>query len=80
MSNVSEAVLVCLVAWTLFLLILMEALRTRLILAKAVAANELNRGRAQHGRRQHRCRWRCRCAGTGRGTRFRVVSPTGCGE
>ena len=41
MSNVSEAVLVGLVAWTLFLLILMEALRTRLILAKAVAANEL---------------------------------------
>ncbi len=41
MSNVSGVVLVGLVAWTLFLLILMEILRTRLILIKAVAANEL---------------------------------------
>jgi uncharacterized MAPEG superfamily protein len=34
-------VLIGLTAWTLFLLILMEALRSRLILTKAVAANEL---------------------------------------
>ena len=40
MSNVSAIVLVGLVAWTLFLLILMETLRTRLILTKAIAANE----------------------------------------
>ena len=40
MSNVSATVLVGLVAWTLFLLILMETLRTRLILTKAIAANE----------------------------------------
>jgi hypothetical protein len=41
MSNASETVLVGLAAWTLFLLILMETLRTRLILTKAIAANEL---------------------------------------
>lgn len=41
MNNVSANVLVGLVLWTLVLLILMEALRTRYILAKAVAANEL---------------------------------------
>jgi uncharacterized MAPEG superfamily protein len=40
MSNVSATVLVGLAAWTLFLLILMETLRTRLILMKALAANE----------------------------------------
>jgi len=40
MSNVSATVLIGLTAWTLFLLILMEALRSRLILMKAVAANE----------------------------------------
>ena len=40
MSNVSATVLVGLAAWTLFLLILMETLRTRLILTKALAANE----------------------------------------
>ena len=40
MSNVSATVLVGLAAWTLFLLILMETLRTRLILMKAIAANE----------------------------------------
>jgi uncharacterized MAPEG superfamily protein len=39
MSNVSATVLVGLAAWTLFLLILMETLRTRLILTKAIAAN-----------------------------------------
>jgi uncharacterized MAPEG superfamily protein len=41
LNNVSVIVLVGLTAWTLFLLILMEALRSRLILTKAVAANEL---------------------------------------
>lgn len=41
MNNVSVNVLIGLTAWTLFLLILMEALRSRLILTKAVAANEL---------------------------------------
>jgi uncharacterized MAPEG superfamily protein len=40
MSNVSATVLVGLAAWTLCLLILMETLRTRLILMKALAANE----------------------------------------
>ncbi len=40
MNNVSANVLIALIAWTLFLLILMEALRSRLILAGAVAANE----------------------------------------
>jgi uncharacterized MAPEG superfamily protein len=39
MSNISATVLVGLAAWTLFLLILMEALRSRLILTKAIAAN-----------------------------------------
>ena len=41
MSNVSATVLIGLAAWTLFLLILMETLRSRLILMKAVAANAL---------------------------------------
>jgi uncharacterized MAPEG superfamily protein len=40
MSNVSATVLIGLTAWTLFLLILMEALRSRLILINAIAANE----------------------------------------
>ena len=41
MNNVSASVLIGLTAWTLFLLILMETLRSRLILTKTVAANEL---------------------------------------
>src|SRR5665811_2339904 len=41
MHNMSATVLIGLAAWTLFLLILMEALRSRLILMKAVAANAL---------------------------------------
>ncbi len=40
MNNVSVTVLLGLTAWTLFLLILMEVLRSRLILMKAIAANE----------------------------------------
>lgn len=40
MNNVSTTVLIGLTAWTLFLLILMEVLRSRLILMKAIAANE----------------------------------------
>ena len=40
MNNVSGTVLIGLTAWTLFLLILMEALRSRLIVIKAIAANE----------------------------------------
>jgi uncharacterized MAPEG superfamily protein len=40
MNNVSATVLVGLTAWALFLLILMELLRFRYILTKAVAANE----------------------------------------
>jgi uncharacterized MAPEG superfamily protein len=39
MSHASLYALVGLAAWTLLLLILMEALRTRLVLGKAVAAN-----------------------------------------
>jgi uncharacterized MAPEG superfamily protein len=39
MNNVSATVLIGLTAWTLFLLILMETLRSRLILTKAIAAN-----------------------------------------
>jgi uncharacterized MAPEG superfamily protein len=39
-NNVSTTVLIGLTAWTLFLLILMEVLRSRLILMKAIAANE----------------------------------------
>lgn len=41
MNSVSTTVIVGLAAWTLFLVILMEALRGRLILTKAVAANAL---------------------------------------
>jgi uncharacterized MAPEG superfamily protein len=40
LNNVSTTVLIGLTAWTLFLLILMEALRARLVLTKAIAANE----------------------------------------
>ena len=40
MNNVSANVLIGLASWTLFLVILMEVLRARLIMAKAVAANE----------------------------------------
>ncbi len=40
MNNVSATVLIGLTAWTLFLLILMETLRSRLIVIKAIAANE----------------------------------------
>jgi uncharacterized MAPEG superfamily protein len=40
MSSVSATVLVGLAAWTLFLVILMETLRARLIMMKAIAANE----------------------------------------
>ena len=40
MNNVSTNVLIGLASWTLFLVILMEVLRARLIMAKAVAANE----------------------------------------
>src|SRR5262245_1551405 len=39
MDHVSLKVLIGLCAWTLFLLILMEALRTRLVFAKMVPAN-----------------------------------------
>ena len=38
--NASSIVLLGLVGWTLLLLILMEALRTRYVLTKAIAANE----------------------------------------
>jgi uncharacterized MAPEG superfamily protein len=41
MNNVSANVLIGLTAWTLFLLVLMETLRSRLILMKSVAANAL---------------------------------------
>jgi uncharacterized MAPEG superfamily protein len=40
MTGVSATVLVGLAAWTLFLVILMETLRARLIMMKAIAANE----------------------------------------
>ena len=40
MNNVSANVLIGLASWTLFLVILMEVLRARLIMTKAVAANE----------------------------------------
>jgi uncharacterized MAPEG superfamily protein len=40
MMNVSATVLIGLTAWTLFLLILMETLRSRLIVTKAIAANQ----------------------------------------
>lgn len=40
MQNDSAFVLTALIAWTLFLIILMEVLRTRFLITKAVAANE----------------------------------------
>ena len=40
MNNVSANVLIGLASWTLFLVILMEILRARLIMTKAIAANE----------------------------------------
>ena len=40
MNNVSVNVLIGLAAWTLFLLILMEALRSRLVLTNVIAANK----------------------------------------
>ena len=40
MQNASATVLTALIAWTLFLLILMEALRTRFLAAGVIAANE----------------------------------------
>jgi len=40
MQNTSATVLTAFVAWTLFLLILMELLRTRFLATKSVAANE----------------------------------------
>jgi len=40
MGNASAFVLTALIAWTLFLLILMESLRTRFLFAKVIAANE----------------------------------------
>ncbi len=40
MQNASASVLTALIAWTLFLLILMEALRTRFLASGVIAANE----------------------------------------
>jgi uncharacterized MAPEG superfamily protein len=40
MPNASASVLTALIAWTLFLLILMEGLRVRYLVTKAIAANE----------------------------------------
>jgi len=40
MQNASAFVLTALIAWTLFLVILMEMLRTRYLLTRTVAANE----------------------------------------
>ena len=40
MSSVSATVLIGLAAWTLFLVVLMEALRARLIMTKTIGANE----------------------------------------
>ena len=40
MQNTSTFVLTALIAWTLFLVILMELLRTRFLITKTVAANE----------------------------------------
>jgi len=40
MPNASAFVLTALIAWTLFLVVLMEMLRTRFLLSRAVAANE----------------------------------------
>jgi uncharacterized MAPEG superfamily protein len=40
MTHASATVLTALIAWTLFLLVLMEVLRCRLVVVKAIAANE----------------------------------------
>jgi uncharacterized MAPEG superfamily protein len=40
MHNTSAFVLTALIAWTLFLLVLMEGMRVRYLAAKAIAANE----------------------------------------
>ena len=40
MKNASAFVLTALIAWTLFLLVLMEGMRVRYLAAKAIAANE----------------------------------------
>ncbi len=40
MQNASASVLAALIAWTLFLLVLMEALRVGFLVTKTVAANE----------------------------------------
>jgi uncharacterized MAPEG superfamily protein len=40
MQNASASVLTALIAWTMFLLILMEGLRARFLVTKTVAANE----------------------------------------
>lgn len=40
MQNASASVLTALIAWTMFLVILMEVLRTRFLVTRAVAANE----------------------------------------
>jgi len=40
MQNASAFVLTALIAWTLFLLVLMEGLRVRFLVTKTVAANE----------------------------------------
>jgi uncharacterized MAPEG superfamily protein len=41
MQNASVSVLTALIAWTMFLLILMEGLRVRFLVTKTVAANEI---------------------------------------
>jgi hypothetical protein len=41
MQNTSAFVLTALIAWTMFLLVLMEGLRVRFLVSKTVAANEL---------------------------------------
>lgn len=41
MQNASASVLTALIAWTMFLLILMEGLRVRFLVTKTVAANEI---------------------------------------
>ena len=40
MQNISAFVLTALIAWTLFLLVLMEGMRVRYLAAKVIAANE----------------------------------------
>jgi uncharacterized MAPEG superfamily protein len=40
MANASATVLTALIAWTLLLLVLMEVLRSRLVIVKAIVSNE----------------------------------------